>query len=184
MGIVELRSAGPGSRFPRRSPKSGSGKNFSSLSAWNGPWNGSRSSKSVFRTSGRKCPVHRGTEAAGLERPPRGVRSTLGPFRRGSRTGNRVLSASRPTKSGPENPVPLAPLRKPFIKPPKSPSGPGFQANLCTGRLRSCFGTCFRRKGKGRARHCTAPRGEPWWRPASCSVPSALRWLSGARARI
>ena len=68
---------------------------------------------------------------SGLERPPRGVRSTLGPFRRGSRTGNRVLSASRPTKSGPENPVPLAPLRKPF-KPPKSPSGLSLEGNICS----------------------------------------------------
>ena len=31
-----------------------------------------------FASSGRKCPVHRGTEAAGLERPPRGVRSLGG----------------------------------------------------------------------------------------------------------
>ena len=42
-----------------------------------------------------------GTEAAGLERQPRGY-LPLRPFRRGSRM------------------MPLAPLRKSFIKPPKS----------------------------------------------------------------
>ena len=51
----------------------------------------------------------------------------LGPFRRGSRTGNRVLSASRPTKSGPENRMPPAPLRKPFIHPVKMDSGLNLQ---------------------------------------------------------
>ena len=176
-------SVRPVSRSPSPFAKIRLRKKIISLCTWNGPWNGSCSSKSVFRTLGASAPfIAERRQPAWNGR--RGVRSLLGPFRRGRRTGNRVLSASRPTKSGPGNPVPPAPLRKPFIKPPKSPSGPGFQANLCTGRLRSCFGTCFRRKGKGRARHCTAPRGEPWWRPASCSVPSALRWLSGARARI
>ena len=96
-----------------------------------GPVRASRS----FAPSGRKCPVHRGTEAAGLERPPRGPRrggrSTLGPFRRGSRTGNRVLSASRPTKSGPESRMPPAPLRKPFIHPVKMDSGRNLQVKAC-----------------------------------------------------
>ena len=96
-----------------------------------GPVRASRS----FAPSGRKCPVHRGTEAAGLERPPRGVRSTLGPFRRGSRTGNRVLSAAGPTKSGPRIPESPVPLRKPFIHPVNRNPGLISEVETCRGTV-------------------------------------------------
>ena len=53
---IELCSAGPGSPSPAPFAKIRLRKKIISLCTWNGPWNGSCSSKSVFRTLGASAP--------------------------------------------------------------------------------------------------------------------------------